>query len=91
MHYHTHFDSRESTSTLWIEQFARGVLYTMKPILLVASLVSAAPLSIARTERREEQAPMRAADLAVGSHQPHVQAIEGKLVTFLVPIIGANG
>jgi len=39
----------------------------MKAILLVASLVSAAPLSIARAERREEQAPMRAADLAVGS------------------------
>jgi hypothetical protein len=33
----------------------------MKAILLVASLVSATPLSIARTERREEQAPMRAA------------------------------
>jgi hypothetical protein len=41
----------------------------MKAILLVASLVSATPLSIARTERREEQAPMRAADLAAGSRR----------------------
>jgi hypothetical protein len=44
----------------------------MKAILLVASLVTATPLSIARTERREEQAPMPAADLAVGSHDHDV-------------------